>query len=321
MSAKLDAKLSSQLAKPDQTTRSRSGQGSSATTRYLRALFRPGELLCMPWSVSGTVLHPADQIIDFIEQGMQPAPFIAVNPLRDSRSDANVTAYRNFLIEFDEGTLEEQAQRLADFKVPYTTLTYSGGKSLHAVIALTEDVGAEAYAELAELIGIVLWESDPTQKNPSRLTRLAGAVRENGQEQTLIEVRRRISKKQLINWLSNFHAHIERTVKRREEEEAARLARLAELQAAGATGLDLVEERTLAFFRGERPPKGSRHGRLVAGCFELFECGVDYEQALEMATQAADLYGITADPKRANEAEQVVNYVYGLRRNRRRSRV
>lgn len=285
---------------------------STDTARYLRKLFNPGESICMTNDVTGTEVLELGHHEALIEHVSTPR-FVALNPMHTRRLDANVTAHRNLLIEFDGMGLEEQAAKLVDLDVPYTTLTFSGGKSLHAVIALSEAVTPEAYAEIFDYLRIILWQADRTARNPSRLTRVAGATRDNGVVQELLDLRKRVPVDRVQKWIARFHAHIERHRQREAAEAARRAEELAQRQAAGAAGLALVDSMTMKFLKGEIGTKGSRHARLVAAVFELHESGVEYDEALALAEHAADIHGITADPKRAREAQSVVNYVYGSR--------
>jgi hypothetical protein len=289
-------------------------QTSDDYQRFLRKLFNPGELVCATDTMYGTSLQLVDEVIE--ESATPPPQFIAINPLHTKRADANVTAHRNLLFEFDKGAIEEQLANIANMNVPYTSLVYSGGKSVHAIIALTEGLSRPEYDEIWDLCKTVLWTADPTSKNPSRLTRVAGAVRDNGTTQELVDLRNRVSKDRVIKWLGRFSAHIERSQEQRrleiERREQARLQRAS----SGVSGLAAVDEFTIKFLKGDIQTKNSRHGRLVAACYELLECGVDYDEALTLIEQAADLHGITADPKRLREGEQIVNYVYGFKRSR-----
>jgi hypothetical protein len=287
------------------------------TTRYLRRLFNKGEAVCYTNDVLGANVVTLESALDLYT----PANFVSINPLHTRRLDTNVTAHRNLLFEFDKGSLEEQLQELISKQMPYTSLVYSGGKSVHAIIALETEVTPEEYAQLFRYIRYIFWNSDPTSKNPSRLTRVAGAVRaDSGKEQELIDLRKRVHPDRVYKWLSHFAKHIERCEEREAEEaarrEEARQAKVAQL-ANGVTGLTLVDPMTLKFLSGEIGTKGSRHARLVAAAHELHDCGVEYDEALLLLEKAADVQGITADPKRLREAEQVANYVYGMRRRHR----
>ena len=296
----------------------------SDTKAYLSKLFKPGDGLCYTSLDKGTAVVPFEEALE-----LRPARnFVSVNPLLINedrmptadwhnagvgrRADVNVSAYRNFLLEFDEDSLAEQLFEVRSKELPFATLTFSGGKSLHAVVALTESVGSPAaYAHVHKCLRYIFWRTDPTCRNPSRLTRVAGARRlcDDGpeREQELYELRKPIKVDQLERYINRFRSHIYRCMDREQEEQHKRVR---DIEARGGGGLLAVDPKTMAFLESGETPAKSRHARLVAAAFELMECGVDYVEALRLLEKAADLAGITADPKRAREAEQVANYVY-----------
>jgi hypothetical protein len=126
-----------------------------------------------------------------------------INPLRGSRLDENVTAFRNILIESDVLSLGEQKEYIEGLELPYSTCCYSGGKSYHFIIALTESLpSATEYTRLVRrvLSGVPL--ADQSKANPSRVSRFPFHLRASGQEQTLQEVRPRVPLRVLEQWLS-----------------------------------------------------------------------------------------------------------------------
>lgn len=129
--------------------------------------------------------------------------FFCINPLKQPGKlvTENIAQYRNILIEMDSGTLEEQWLKIETSLLPWTTCTYSGGKSLHFIICIEEGVDdLRYYNNLARIISEALG-ADTSTTNPNRLSRLAGAYREGGAEQELVEVRARTSLKKLLDWM------------------------------------------------------------------------------------------------------------------------
>lgn len=107
-------------------------------------------------------------------------------PLADS---ASVVAHRWVLVEGDTLTKQEQLGALKEMGIPYATLTDSGGKSIHALVRLDAADHADYKAQAAQVYKLVgeYMEMDEKNSDPSRYTRLAGAVR--GEEvQELLEV-------------------------------------------------------------------------------------------------------------------------------------
>ena len=149
------------------------------THKQLNHIFLPSDRI---WTGSLTTLLDIESSV-----------FFCINPLKDiygSRSDSNVSVYRNFLFEFDGDDLAAQEaalQKLSDF--PCSSVTFSGGKSYHIIVSLSDTLTTSYKAawnalalEILERTGLA---PDPACKNASRLSRLAGAVRDNGVVQEL----------------------------------------------------------------------------------------------------------------------------------------
>lgn len=115
--------------------------------------------------------------------------WIRFNPLDGQGvSDANVTAFRYALIECDGIPIERQAAIYAELELPAAALVHSGGKSLHAIVHI-DAANMQEYRERVNYLHEVCEKNglaiDKANKNPSRLSRLPGAVR-NGQKQYLV---------------------------------------------------------------------------------------------------------------------------------------
>lgn len=130
---------------------------------------------------------------------------ISINPLKgDSRNDGNVTAYRSFLVEMDDGSLEEQMTTVESIGLPYSVCTFSGSKSLHFGIVLNEDLPSEElWRFYAEWIINTVPGADRLTKNPSRSIRFCDVIRpETGGKQLLVRASQRISLNMLKAYLS-----------------------------------------------------------------------------------------------------------------------
>ena len=107
--------------------------------------------------------------------------WVRMNPV-DGKGigDANVTAYCFALIEFDAVTMDLQLSLLARLPLPVNAILTSGGKSVHAWVRVSPV--AEAYREkVNELLALLKpFGVDQSNKNPSRLSRLPGAMRQIG---------------------------------------------------------------------------------------------------------------------------------------------
>lgn len=282
---------------------------SVETREFLTTLFRPGELVCHAPDTYWTGAEPLEQVLE-----QEPLEFIGVNPLvQGPRSTDNVASLRNFIFEFDSIPLEEQLAVLQSRGVPYSTLTFSGGKSLHAVIALDEPVkDVAAYKLLHKTIRYVLWQTDASTSNPDRLIRLAGARRfDKDAEQELLDCRGQVTQEQLYKWVRKFQKHIVACEEREQQRLAERLERRSQSSDDGL-GIEAVSPYYRAFLSGdvELKPGQSRHHTLLCAAYDYFTCGVDFDRCLQDVSAAADLWGVTSQAGREGEALKVVEYVY-----------
>ena len=116
--------------------------------------------------------------------------WIRFNPLdgKGVKND-NVTAFRFALIESDSMELGEQNAIIRELELPVACVVYSGGKSIHAIVR----IDASSYEEYRTRVDYLYsvcekngMKVDKQNRNPSRLSRLPGAVR-NGHKQFLVD--------------------------------------------------------------------------------------------------------------------------------------
>ena len=127
--------------------------------------------------------------------------WIRVNPMNGKGiNDADVVDHRNALVESDDMPIKDQERMLFEMNLPIVCITNSGGKSLHAIVRIEAD-GPNHFRdrvqymhEECEKTGLSI---DKANKNPSRLSRLAGVVRGES-EQTLMHTR--IGAKDFKTW-------------------------------------------------------------------------------------------------------------------------
>jgi hypothetical protein len=95
--------------------------------------------------------------------------------------DSDVTAHRFSLLESDKLPLELQLSFFGKLRLPIAALYASGGKSIHCLVKM-DCINADEYREqVARILKMLLpYGFDSANKNPSRLSRLAGASREIG---------------------------------------------------------------------------------------------------------------------------------------------
>lgn len=172
--------------------------------RYLSALFEPEEhvgYVTETFTAEGGRKCPtkgnydrtAEQLITALSRcgddigavlgdyDRQVGAWIRFNPLDGKGvNNDNVTSFRYALVESDSMDIAEQNAIIRELELPVACLVYSGGKSVHAIVR----IDANSYEEyrrrvdflytVCEKNGMVI---DKQNRNPSRLSRLPGAVR------------------------------------------------------------------------------------------------------------------------------------------------
>ena len=181
-------------------------------------MFKPGETICVspnkygyhsvPLSMamgdSVTLVSPTDGV-EIIKIPSEEVTLLALNPIKGFRTDANCTAFRNFLVEMDYGPLDQQLVYIKTLKMPYSAAIFSGNKSIHFLISLDRDLPSEkVYRVFSEWILNVATLADPNTVNPSRSIRVPGAFREPGKLQTLVEFNGPVKLDDLTNWLKHY---------------------------------------------------------------------------------------------------------------------
>ena len=106
--------------------------------------------------------------------------WIRHNPSTGSR-DENVVRFDHVLVESDNLSIEEQKKLLINLKLPISALIESGGKSVHALVKV-QAKDAQEYDQRAKFLFDHLSKHsfvvDNANKNPARLSRLPGAMRD-----------------------------------------------------------------------------------------------------------------------------------------------
>ncbi|MHB1324018.1 MAG: PriCT-2 domain-containing protein, partial [Coriobacteriia bacterium] len=127
--------------------------------------------------------------------------WIRFNPLdgRGCKND-NVTEFRYALVESDTMAIDKQNAIIRKLELPVACLVHSGGKSLHAIVR----VDAPTYDEYRKRVdylydvcrknGLAI---DVQNKNPSRLSRMPGIMRD-GRKQFLVATN--IGKESWAEW-------------------------------------------------------------------------------------------------------------------------
>ena len=116
--------------------------------------------------------------------------WIRFNPLdgKDCKNE-NVTDFRYALVESDAMDLDQQNALIRELELPVAALVFSGKKSLHAIVKI-EATDYKEYRQRVEYLYNICKKNglklDTQNKNPSRLSRMPGVIR-NGKKQFLVD--------------------------------------------------------------------------------------------------------------------------------------
>jgi hypothetical protein len=248
---------------------------------WKRLLFNEGEWACASTDAFGISLISEKRIsADYA--------FIAINPLLrgTSRADGNVNQFRNFLLEFDSGTVEEQRKFLDTKQVPYSSLVFSGSKSLHAIVCLEESLKNEReWRKYMQALLKLVPEADRSVSNPSRFSRMPNHLRADTKSiQTLIETRPRTSIKDLTAML----------------EPHFKVAKPKEMVVKAIENGAPLSAWTYQFLL-HGAPSGERHKRAMMAAFDMVKCGWTPE---EISSKLETVWPTAA----RNEIENIVKY-------------
>lgn len=190
---------------------------------YLELLFEAGEnvgYVTESWEKDGKYLpnkgawdRTAGQLIEALSKcggdigsvlgdyRKEAGAWIRFNPL-DGKGckNENVTDFRYALVESDAMEIDQQNAIIRELELPVACLVHSGGKSLHAIVR----VDAGSYDEYRKRVNYLYdickkngLKIDSQNRNPSRLSRMPGIVR-NGNKQFLVDTN--IGKESWAEW-------------------------------------------------------------------------------------------------------------------------
>lgn len=116
--------------------------------------------------------------------------WVRFNPLDgEGVKNDNVTDFRYALVESDKTEIARQNSLLRELELPIAMLVHSGGRSLHAIVRIDAN-SLPQYKERVNHLYTVCQrnglEVDTQNKNPSRLSRLPGIMR-NGKKQFIVD--------------------------------------------------------------------------------------------------------------------------------------
>lgn len=126
----------------------------------------------------------------FGDYNSEAGAWIRFNPLDGNGiKNTNVTDFRYALVESDNIDIATQNTLIRELELPVAALVYSGGKSVHAIVRV-DAANAEEYRKRITYLYNVCKKNglpvDEQNKNPSRLSRMPGVMR-NGKKQYLLD--------------------------------------------------------------------------------------------------------------------------------------
>lgn len=180
--------------------------------KYLETLFEAGEnvgYVTASWEKDGKFMpsqgnwdRTAGQLIEQLSKcggdigsvlgdyKEKVGAWIRFNPLDGNGcKNENVTEFRFALVESDDTDLDKQNAIIHELELPVACLVHSGGKSLHAIVKIDAPDYGEYRKRVDYLYNVCQKNGlnvDKQNRNPSRLSRMPGVVR-NGHKQFLID--------------------------------------------------------------------------------------------------------------------------------------
>lgn len=142
------------------------------------------------------------------------ASFFCINPLNEWRLTKNVTKINAMLFEMDKDKkgqvipAKQQVRMWLESGIPFTTMTYSGNKSVHVIVRFDEPIEDKQWQrQWWRAIHDVLTYTfkmpvDPNTKALPQLSRMPCSVRpDTGEQQKLILTRARVTQREMKDWI------------------------------------------------------------------------------------------------------------------------
>lgn len=213
--------------------------------QFFRLLFDYGQSTCLTSDKYGIDVYK-------LPLKFYSTEFFSINAMHTFRKDENVTCFRNFLLEFDSGSVDEHMKAMEN--VPYSTAVYSGGKSTHFIISLEDPLyDITEYKQLARRLHALVPTADPSTKNPSRLSRTPDVTRkDSGLKQDLLFVGDRIPNKILLDELPDLQTTSMISGKKRPVSVIASITHVMLNPNEAMIRLNLAGRNALFFWLGQR---------------------------------------------------------------------
>ena len=224
---------------------------------YLYKLFKPGEYINL-------VTSPKTDV-EASDDWEREAIWVCCNPFvpgehRRSPVSERLAEFRNFVLEFDDITVEEQLELIEGFDIPYATVVFSGNKSLHVVISLTHSIQLDEYRDICYRLKQTFPEADSSCLEPARLTRVPT------KGQPLLAVGKMITPDDLYTWLHSIGAS-KYSLRSRKNYYVGQPQKLT--------------LKSMELLSGQLPPKEA-HAAVTHTAKNLSEVGMAYDEIVEI---------------------------------------
>ncbi len=188
---------------------------------YIRALYENGD-----WVAINDTIFASTPACSIEHAAKTMSIYMAINPIKQGtkRGQDNVTRNSAWLLEADkqyddfntpskdangkeiEVPIEVQRQAIIDSGIPFATVVFSGGKSLHIVPRVNQNLSVETWKAIWHAFSHVMWKYglrvDPQTCDRARWTRRPGVKRDNGNLQTLEMLGKRVDLDELEIWFA-----------------------------------------------------------------------------------------------------------------------
>lgn len=174
---------------------------TNQTVAFLETVFKPGDMVSIVGEVytdrggsipsGGGITYDRDELIRIISERGNGDPselwdgsqsggiYVRINPMmEDGESDREVAELRHALVEWDNIPIDQQWALITASELPCAAVIHSGGSSLHAWVKV-DAANKEQFAERVAILHehFKAYDPDAANKNPSRFSRLPGAIR------------------------------------------------------------------------------------------------------------------------------------------------
>jgi len=188
---------------------------------YIKALFENGD-----WVAINDTIFKSTAACSIQTAAKTMSIYMAINPIKEGtkRGQDNVTRNSAWLLEADkqyddfdtaskdengkeiEVPIEVQRKAIIDSGIPFATIVYSGGKSLHIVPRVNQHLSVDTWKAIWHAFSHVMWKYglrvDPQTCDRARWTRRPGVMRDNGNLQTLEMLGKRVDLDVLEAWFA-----------------------------------------------------------------------------------------------------------------------